>query len=151
MKELRCDNLGKKLKTTPYRSNMMSKIKSKGGKGEILLGKLLWHKGIRYRRNYKFLPGKPDITITKSKIAIFVDGEFWHGYDWENQKKIRFHRNRKFWINKIEGNIHRDRKEEVELRQMGWMVLRFWEKHDVLKSPEKCVDVVLEAIKSRAK
>ena len=114
-----------------------------------MLGKLLWAEGVRYRRNYKKLPGKPDIAITKSKIAVFIDGEFWHGYDWENQKKIRLHRNREFWIHKIEGNIQRDKKEEAELIKMGWIVLRFWEKHEVLKDPQKCVDVVLKAIKSK--
>lgn len=135
-----------KLVTTPYRSKMMSKIKSKGGKGETLLGKLLWHQGVRYRRNYKELPGKPDIAITKYKIVVFVDGEFWHGYDWEKQKKKRIHRNREFWINKIEGNIARDNRENQELKQMGWTVFRFWEKHEVLKDPEKCVKLVINEI-----
>lgn len=72
--------------TKEYRSKMMSKIRSTGGKAETLLAKRIWHEGYRYFRNYKKLPGKPDIAITKYKIAIFVDGEFWHGYDWDNQK-----------------------------------------------------------------
>ncbi|GHP13921.1 very short patch repair endonuclease [Lentilactobacillus fungorum] len=134
------------LRTTSYRSKMMSKIKSKGGKGETLLGKRLWHEGVRYRRNYKKLPGKPDIVITKYKIVIFVDGEFWHGYDWENQKKIRLHRNREFWLNKIQGNIDRDRREDQQLKKMGWTVLRFWEKHEVLKNPDACVRIILSEI-----
>ena len=136
------------LKTTEYRSKMMSKIRSKGGKAEVLLGKLLWHNGIRYFRNYKKLPGKPDLAITKYKIAVFVDGEFWHGYDWENQKKKRIHRNRQYWIPKIERNIERDREEEVQLKKMGWKVIRFWEKHEVLKDPDKCVNEVLKLIDS---
>lgn len=75
-----------KLITTPDISKRMSKIKSKHNKVEILLAKALWHKGYRYRLNYKKLPGSPDIAITKYYIAIFVDGEFWHGKDFEKHK-----------------------------------------------------------------
>ncbi|MET1249166.1 very short patch repair endonuclease [Sporolactobacillus sp. STCC-11] len=136
----------KKLITTPYRSQMMKKIRSTGGKAETELAKALWHHGIRYRRNYKQLIGKPDIVITTKKIVIFVDGEFWHGYDWENQKQKRIHKNREYWIAKIEKNIARDKKIDVTLTQNGWTVLHFWEKHQVLKNLEKCVDKILEAV-----
>ena len=64
----------------------MSRVHSTNGKDEVVLEKLLWHSGVRYRKNYKALPGKPDIAITKQKIAIFIDGEFWHGYNWEYYK-----------------------------------------------------------------
>ncbi|MBO3093170.1 very short patch repair endonuclease [Schleiferilactobacillus harbinensis] len=138
--------MGVKLKTTAYRSQMMSKIRSTGGKAETMLAKMLWHSGIRYRRNYRPLPGKPDIAITKYRVAVFVDGEFWHGYDWANQKEKRIHRNREYWIPKIERNMARDREEETELKAMGWTVLRFWEKHQVLKDPEACVDAVLATV-----
>lgn len=137
----------KKLKTTSYRSNMMSKIRSTDGKAEVLMRKMLWHEGVRYRKNYKVLPGKPDIAITKYKIVIFIDGEFWHGFDWKNQKKIRIHRNREYWIPKIEKNMARDRKQEQELKKCGWIVIRFWEKHDFFKNPEKCLSVVMKTIK----
>ena len=120
--------------TKEYRSKMMSKIRSTGGKAETLLAKRIWHEGYRYFRNYKKLPGKPDIAITKYKIAIFVDGEFWHGYDWENQKLKRIHTNREYWIPKIEKNMAKDRQVNEELRNMGWIVIRFWEKHEVLKN-----------------
>lgn len=125
----------------------MSKIHSTGGKGEVLLAKKLWHKGIRYRKNYKKLPGKPDIAITRYKIAVFIDGEFWHGYDWVNQKDHRMHRNHEFWVNKIEGNMARDRRQTRELENMGWTVLRFWEKGEVLKYPDVCVKKILKTIK----
>lgn len=111
--------------TKEYRSKMMSKIRSTGGKAETLLAKRIWHEGYRYFRNYKKLPGKPDIAITKYKIAIFVDGEFWHGYDWENQKLKRIHTNREYWIPKIEKNMAKDRQVNEELRNMGWIVIRF--------------------------
>ena len=89
----------------------MSKVHLKGGRAEQLLAKSLWHQGIRYRKNYKALPGSPDIAITKSKIAIFVDGEFWHGKNWEDKKK-RLKRNRDYWIQKIEENIRRDKHDD---------------------------------------
>lgn len=132
--------------TKEYRSKMMSKIRSTGGKAETLLAKRIWHEGYRYFRNYKKLPGKPDIAITKYKIAIFVDGEFWHGYDWENQKLKRIHTNRECWIPKIEKNMAKDRQVNEELRNMGWIVIRFWEKHEVLKNIDECVLEVKEAI-----
>lgn len=125
---------------------MMSKIKSTGGKAETLLAKKLWHENIRYFKNYKKLPGKPDIAITKYKIAVFVDGEFWHGYDWENEKVKRIHTNRDFWIPKIEGNMQRDRRVNKELDDLGWKVIRFWEKHEVLKDIDECVKKVKQLI-----
>ena len=76
-----------KLTTTPEISKRMSRVKLKSGKSEVLLQKALWHQGIRYRKNYKKLPGSPDIAITKFKIAIFVDGGFWHGKDWDIKKE----------------------------------------------------------------
>lgn len=129
-----------------YRSKMMSKIRSTGGKAETLLAKALWHHGVRYYKNYKKLPGKPDIAITKYKIAVFVDGEFWHGYDWENQKVLRIKTNRDYWIPKIEKNIERDTLVNQELEELGWTVLRFWEKQQVMKDLELCVQIVLEEI-----
>lgn len=128
---------------------MMSKIRSTGGKAETLLAKRIWHEGYRYFRNYKKLPGKPDIAITKYKIAIFVDGEFWHGYDWDNQKLKRIHTNRDYWIPKIEKNMAKDKQVNEELRNMGWIVIRFWEKHEVLKNINECVLEVKEAIALR--
>lgn len=139
-----------KLKTTEYRSQMMSKIRSTGGKAETLLAKMLWHSGVRYRRNFAKLPGKPDIAITKYRIAVFVDGEFWHGYDWENQKRRRIHRNRDYWIHKIEGNMVRDRREDAELAEMGWRVMRFWEKHEVWKDPDAVLSQILGAVEDEA-
>jgi len=93
-----------KLTTTPEISKRMSKVKLKRGTAETMLAKALWHKGYRYRLNYKKLPGSPDIVLTSKKIAIFVDGEFWHGYDWENRKQ-KLKSNRDYWIEKIEENI----------------------------------------------
>lgn len=82
-------------------SKRMGHVKLKRGRAETLLAKELWHLGYRYRLNYKSRPGSPDIALMRYKIAVFVDGEFWHGKDWEARKK-RLQRNREYWIEKIE-------------------------------------------------
>lgn len=133
-----------KFDTTPEVSKRMSRVRLKRGVGETMLAKLLWHSGIRYRYNYKKLPGSPDIAITKHHIAIFIDGEFWHGKDWEKRKN-RLKSNRDYWIEKIEENIARDQRVDQELFLMGWSVVRFWEK-DVKKHPEDCASVVIGMI-----
>ena len=91
----------RRLETTIETSRRMANVSLKGGKAETELAHALWHVGIRYRKNYKAVPGSPDITITKYKVAVFVDGEFWHGKDWEERKQ-RLKRNREYWIEKIE-------------------------------------------------
>lgn len=116
----------------------------KHGKAETILAKSLWHKGFRYRLNYKKLPGSPDIAITKYQIAIFVDGEFWHGYDWEH-KREKLKANRLYWIEKIEENMARDIRVDRALYSQGWTVLRFWER-DVKKDLENCIQAVENAI-----
>ena len=107
------------------RRRTMSRIKNKNTSIEVSLRKALWQSGIRYRKNCSDLPGAPDIVITKYQIAIFCDGEFWHGKDWE-VKKPRIKSNRNYWVEKIERNMSRDRHNEWVLNGMGWIVLRFW-------------------------
>ena len=133
------------------RSKMMSKIRATGGKAETQLAKALWHEGVRYFKNYKKLPGSPDIAITKYKVLVFVDGEFWHGYDWENVKKQRIHTNRDYRIPKLERNMERDQEVNQTLKDMGYTVIRFWEKHEVFKDMDDCVNQVLEAIEQNKK
>ena len=125
----------------------MSRIRSKETTIEINFRKALWREGIRYRKNYNKLPGKPDIAITKHQIAIFCDGEFWHGKNWEI-KKPKIKDNRKYWIAKIEGNISRDNNINNELQNIGWTVLRFWGK-DIKKNMASCVNEVKETILNR--
>lgn len=126
-------------------SKRMSHVRLKKGKAETMLAKALWHNGYRYRLNYKKMPGSPDIALTKKKVAIFIDGEFWHGYDWETRKE-KLSRNKEYWINKIEENMARDKRVDKQLHELGWMTIHFWEK-DVLSDLEKCVRTV-EAILS---
>lgn len=142
--------------TTEQRHKNMRSIKAEDTRPEMILRRLLWKEGIRYRKNWKVLPGKPDIAITKYKIAIFVDGEFWHGKaynggDYEGHKyhslkeQLEHGNNTEFWKNKIERNMQRDLEVEAELNGLGWKVIRFWSK-DVLKCPEKCLRVIRETI-----
>ncbi|SHK69095.1 very short patch repair endonuclease [Epilithonimonas mollis] len=112
--------------TTEERSKLMSKIKGKDTQPEILLRKALWLSGMRYRINVSKLPGKPDIVMRKHKLAIFVDGGFWHGYNWE-EKKLRIKSNADYWIKKIERNMQRDIENTIALQEMGYTVLRFWD------------------------
>jgi len=126
------------------RSKIMSSVKHQDTNIEVMLRKALWREGIRYRKNYSALPGSPDIAITKYKIAIFCDGEFWHGKDWV-EKGARIKSNRDYWIPKIERNIQRDNEIDRHLTGMGWAVMRFWGR-DIEKNLPSCVDCVKEAI-----
>jgi DNA mismatch endonuclease (patch repair protein) len=130
--------------TPEQRHKNMSHIRSKNTSIEVLLRKALWHEGIHYRKNYNKLPGKPDIAITKYKIAIFCDGELWHGKNWEDKKK-RSKTNRDYWIPKIERNIERDTENEKQLEGMCWTVIRFWG-DEIKKNLAGCVDEIKETI-----
>lgn len=126
--------------TKEQRHKNMSHIRCKDTKPEIKLRKRLWQLGIRYRKNYKNIPGKPDIAITKCKIAIFVDGDFWHGRDLD-----RIQTRREFWIPKLQGNKERDKQVNDELTEMGWLVLRFWES-DLKRDFDNCVQRIVDEI-----
>lgn len=130
--------------TTKKRSKMMGKIRSKNTKPELLFRKALWKKNVRYRIDNKKLPGKPDVSIKKYKLAIFIDGEFWHGYDWD-KRKMEIKSNREFWIPKIERNMQRDRQVNQLLSEMGYTVFRFWS-NEILKDLDTCINDVLEYI-----
>lgn len=132
--------------TPEQRHRNMSQIKSKDTRIEVILRKALWSKGYRYRKNYKELPGKPDIVLTKYKIAIFCDSEFFHGKDYEELvKQLSKSKNADFWIKKIGQNIERDIEIDKALKARGWYVLRFWGK-DISKNPEDVVRTIEEAI-----
>ena len=118
----------------------MSKIKSRNTKPEILLRKTLWSQRIRYRINNSKIIGKPDIVLSKYKIAVFVDGEFWHGFKWA-EKKRKIKANREYWIIKIEKNIKRDKLNTQKLKDNGWIVLRFWE-HEIFSDLNNCVNKI---------
>ena len=119
----------------------MAKIKAQDTKPELKLRKALWNLGFRYRKNVKKLPGTPDIVFRKAKLVLFVDGEFWHGFDWE-QKKLKIKTNRDFWIPKIERNMQRDAENNTLLSEKGWKVMRFWEK-EIKSNLEGCINKVI--------
>ncbi|HHK5989111.1 very short patch repair endonuclease [Neisseria sp. P0009.S008] len=135
-------------KLTPeQRKKCMRANKSKGTKPELALAKAMWALGLRYRKNSGSIFGKPDFSFKKYKVAVFVDGEFWHGKDWE-QKKAEIKGNREFWIAKIERNIQRDIEVTGRLKAEGWTVLRFWS-NDVVKDTTSCAEKVKEIIRAR--
>ena len=123
----------------------MQAIRGKDTSIELKLRKELWHRGLRYRKNYKKACGRPDIAFVGKKVAVFCDSEFWHGYDW-NIRKEQIQTNRDYWIPKIERNIERDRTVNSTLESEGWVVLRFWG-HDIQKNVEGCADIIEQTLK----
>lgn len=128
--------------TPEQRHKAMNGNKGRDTKIEIILRKALWHSGIHYRKQYKIFDCHPDIVITKYKIAIFCDGDFWHG---KNYKEHKIKHNSEFWDNKIRRNIERDLENTIMLRDNGWTVFRFWET-DIKKDLDMCVKMVLREI-----
>ena len=128
------------------RSKLMSRIKSEDTGIELALRKALRGKGFHYRKNCKDLPGSPDIVLPKHKIAIFCDGELFHGKNWEVLRpRLLSGNNSEYWIRKIERNMERDRETDKELLFLGWTVIHFWGK-DILRDPNACVKVIEETI-----
>jgi DNA mismatch endonuclease Vsr len=126
--------------TPKQRSKLMSKVKNKNTDIEIMLKSILKSRGINFKSNYKLI-GKPDIVLVKEKIAVFCDGDFWHGRNFKNEKKKYI----QFWQEKIQKNIDRDKKVNKELKKDGWKVLRFWET-DIYDNINYCTDKILEEI-----
>ena len=132
--------------TREQRHRNMSNINNKDTHIEVILRKALWDRGYRYYKNYKQLPGKPDIVLTKFKIAVFCDSEFFHGKDWEKLKEqLKRGKNSDFWINKIDGNRKRDEEINKKLIFMGWTVIRFWGR-DIKNDVKSCIKVIEEII-----
>ena len=125
------------------RSHNMASIKSKNTKAERVLRLALWHRGIRYRKNWRKLPGSPDIAITKYKIAIFVDGDFWHARGHEQAPGEQIATNKDFWKKKLARNVERDKEVNDQLTQEGWLVLRFWES-DIKKNVDGVIAEIMK-------
>jgi DNA mismatch endonuclease (patch repair protein) len=130
----------------------MSAVKQKDTKPEIILRRALWEKGYRYRKNYKKLPGKPDIVFVGKRVAVFCDGDYWHGHNWVirgyGSLEEELSRYSDFWRKKIEGNIERDQKNNALLKEMGWTVIRLWES-DIRKNLDTCIIEIAEALASK--
>lgn len=129
--------------TKEQRHKNMSHIRSRNTRPEILFRKALWHCGLRYRKNYKKLPGCPDIALTRYHIAVFVDGDFWHAKGHQDNPGEQIKTNPSYWQKKLRRNVERDREVNDALSEMGWAVLRFWES-DIKKDLDKCVAVVCD-------
>lgn len=130
--------------TREQRHKNMQAVKNKDSKIELMLRMALWNKGYRYRKNYAKLEGKPDIVLSKYKVVIFCDSEFWHGYNWK-VRKYDIKSNKEFWIKKIEGNIKRDKEVNKILKKQGWKVIRFWGK-EILQDTAECLNKIEKEI-----
>lgn len=121
----------------------MAKIGSKDTKPELMLRRALWASGLRGWRCHRKLPGKPDLAFGPSRVAVFVDGAFWHGHP----DKFTFGKSGEFWDTKIKRNQERDREVDTLLMDSGWTVLRFWD-FEVEGNPADCVEAVTQAVES---
>jgi DNA mismatch endonuclease, patch repair protein len=128
------------------RANMRA-IRCRDTAIEVKLRRELWSRGIRFRKNCSNVAGKPDIVFKGKKVAVFCDSEFWHGYNWTEQKE-RIQTNRDYWIPKIERNMQRDSEVNSELESEGFIVLRFWGR-DIQKDVSGCADKVADVLKGR--
>jgi DNA mismatch endonuclease (patch repair protein) len=126
------------------RSRMMAAVKGKNTSLERFVFSEMKRRGIRFKKHYKFLPGTPDIALPLARKAIFVDGDFWHGYRYPVWKrKIKS----KFWREKIETNRLRDRRNFQKLRRLGWKVMRVWG-HEIEKNPTKTFQKIYKFVLS---
>ena len=130
--------------TPEQRSYCMSRIKNKDTALEVLVRSDLHRQGFRFRKHLKELPGKPDIVFTKAKLAVFVDGDFWHGYEFPMWK----HKVSGFWRDKISKNIARDENSSRLLHEMGWTVIRLWQ-HDLEQNYADGIARILSALRMK--
>jgi DNA mismatch endonuclease Vsr len=126
--------------STEERSQLMSKVKSKNTTPEMLVFKLLKSEGLKFKRHYKIF-GTPDVAFPKLKIAIFVNGEYWHGKNFDKEK----HKYNEYWLSKISKNIKRDRLNRKMLRHKGWKIINIWEKR-LKKNPESQIKRIIRLL-----
>ncbi|MFA5135866.1 MAG: very short patch repair endonuclease [Patescibacteria group bacterium] len=127
--------------TPTQRSYNMSRIKSKNTKPELLVFRLLKERGYKFSKHAKIITGKPDIVFRKHRVVVFVDGEFWHGKNFQRWKS----KLSEFWHTKITANIERDKKNTRLLKLKGWTVIRLWDKA-VIKNPERSVEKIIRCV-----
>ena len=131
-------------RTPEQRFRSMSNVKLKDGSLELIIRSALHKRGYRFRKHVKTLPGSPDAVFLKQKVAVFIDGDFWHGYRlpvWEHKLKH-------FWKEKLRANRRRDRKNFDKLRKMGWQVVRIWQ-HEIINDPDRCVERITSLLHVR--
>lgn len=130
--------------TKEVRSMNMSHIRSTNSKPEETVRKYLFSKGLRYRKNVRTLPGKPDIVLPKYKTVVFVNGCFWHKHDCG--RFVMPASNTEYWSKKISGNIERDKTNRLQLEELGWRVLVIWECQLKKKVAENNLNHLYESI-----
>lgn len=136
-------------------SAIMRKVRSSGTTPEVMFRKALWARGFRYKISPRELPGKPDVVLPSKRLAIFIDGDFWHGNQWRRrnlsalEEQFRETRSKNYWLRKIRRNMERDASVTACLISEGWIVLRFWES-DIRKHLERCVNMAVEVVSDRA-
>ncbi len=134
--------------TAKQRSYCMSRVRTKDTDLEVLVGSELRKRGLKFCKNVTSLPGKPDIVLTAAKVAVFIDGDFWHGYRFPSWKgKLT-----KFWREKIRKNRERDKRNFAGIRRMGWRVIRLWQ-HEIKDDLPSCVEriVVAELLRNKVR
>lgn len=104
---------------------------------------------MRFRKNYALLPGRPDVVFPGVRVAVFCDGDFWHGRNWQERRRLlREGSNSTYWTAKIAANIARDEQQTAELKKMGWTVVRLWE-GDILRDPRRAAQLVARMVRNR--
>ena len=131
--------------TPQQRSRLMASVRSKDTGLELAVRRAVHARGLRYRKHVRALPGTPDIVFPDPRVAVFVDGDFWHGWRFPAWR----HKLAPYWAEKIEGNRRRDRRNFARLRRQGWLVLRVWG-HQVLADVEQVADRIESAVRARA-
>ena len=132
-------------------SRIMSSVRSKNTEPELVLKRYLRRLGKRFQCQPVGMPGRPDFAFPIHRVAVFVDGDFWHGRQWRlrgfRTLSVQFSslRNRKYWVRKITSNMKRDARSTRQLRRLGWKVVRVWE-HDLKSNPRRCVRRILRAL-----
>jgi DNA mismatch endonuclease, patch repair protein len=130
--------------TPQQRSYCMSRIRGRDTAPEKTIRSELLKRGLKFQMYVKALPGRPDIIFRGQRLAIFIDGDFWHGFRFP----LWQHRVSDFWKNKIEKNRTRDQRNFRKLRRMDWTVLRLWQ-HRIEDDPAECVMRILNALSQR--
>jgi len=131
--------------TVAQRAITMSRIRSRDTRPELTMRRLLHARGLRYRKHERTLPGHPDLVFSGPRVAVFIDGDFWHGWKFSLWKE----KLGPYWQPKIAGNMQRDARNFRRLRQDGWTVIRLWE-HDIERNPSECADRVERAVRSHS-
>lgn len=129
----------------------MAAVRGRDTKSEVMLRSLLHRRGLRFRKHYP-LPGRPDIVFPRPRVAVFVDGDYWHGNAWRARGLGSFedqfrHNNGAWWKAKIKSNVERDRRVDDQLRAAGWRVIRIWES-DLLQDPASAVSLIARVVRN---